>query len=154
MQIKTEQDMLEFCKFFESIKEPKEIQIYDSCSQEYVSQIEKIQDDLIAEGVIPAKPLSHLQQGILVLYKTAGDRGIQIKETPLLFPNPKIIERSDLKNYFGAMTGTLVNCYDLNSKTFLFHMRGRDIVLLTDFRQLQLGWEYLESIQQQQQKEN
>ena len=74
---------------------------------------------------MPEKPISHLQQGISKL--DYNDAGVVIYETPFLFPNPKVSDRLELKDYFGPITGVLVNCYDPNTKNLLFHIRGKDV---------------------------
>lgn len=117
MEIKTEQDMIEFCKgvgkSFDinviSRLSPDEEQTWDA------KNIEMISNGKIGKG-------SHLQQGIL---ETEFFSGSTIVETPYLYPSPKLLaENPELT---GPSTGVLVNCYDPTTKRFLYHMRGVDI---------------------------
>lgn len=124
MKIKTLEEMNSFCEI-QSNKSPFKIELRDIYSGQDIKEIENIQDELIKEGIIPKKPISHLQQGIIFAINL--EEGLFLEEIPLLFPNPNILNRPELKNYFGAMTGVLVNCYDPKNKTLLLQMRGKNI---------------------------
>lgn len=122
MNIKTEQDMKDFCK---QVNGPFRIEISTYCFEKENlwngTNKKMIELGKIGKG-------SHLQQGIQDINFSKGfskDALIDILEKPFLYPSGKILnENMDLT---GAITGSLSNCYDPLTKNFLFHMRGVDI---------------------------
>jgi hypothetical protein len=120
MQITTEQDMLNLCKevtgpFFITIMKETNV----PCE---LTMVQK-NKEMISKGKIGQG--SHLQQGIGSFEFSPEESHLYFRETPYLYPSGKILaENPELT---GPMTGVLVNCYDPETKRFLFHMRGTNI---------------------------
>ncbi|MBU3940425.1 MAG: hypothetical protein KKH88_00655 [Nanoarchaeota archaeon] len=126
MEIKTEQDMNNFCEVVTKRAEgvPFEVNSYSSLTLNQELDWDRVNGGMIAKEAIGAN--SHLQKGIKGISWTKEHIGkVSIDETPLIFPSKTILEgRRDL---IGPMTGVLVNCYDPLTKNVLFQMRGSSI---------------------------
>lgn len=136
MEIKTEQDMNDFCNRSET-QGIALLRLKDLLSTCNVKAWEKKNADMIGNGKIG--PNSHLQQGILWISHDLINREhyISIVESPFLYPSGKIlVEHPDLT---GPITGVLVNCYDPDSRNFLFHMRGTNIAAPFGFQAAAAG---------------
>ena len=120
MEIKTEQDMIEFCK---QAKGPFSISI-DSPLNNFEERVwQDKNDEMIKLGKIGKS--SHLQQGILKINYWRSVYLTEFTEAPLLYPSQKIlIENPKLT---GPLTGNLSNCFDPETDRFLFHMRRQNI---------------------------
>jgi len=120
VKIQTEQDMDDFCEIAKG-QGPFGIRTIAVPCNELAclrKNREMIQEGKIGEG-------SHLQQGIYELNYRFPDNQVNILETPRLYPSAKVL--AEHPKLTGSITGVLVNCYDPESKRFLFHMRGKDI---------------------------
>jgi len=119
MKIETEEDMGEFCigvkgPFSIAVKSPEDP--LERIRWEKQNAEQKLENRLSLS--------SHLQQGIADI--NHGNGVVIVTETPLLYPSSKFFEYG-LGHLTGATTGVLLNAYDPDNKTFLFHLRGRDI---------------------------
>lgn len=143
MEIKTQQDMAEFCeevmknKILNNNLFLKVFNKEDFTTQQ-VQEIEELNKEAINKGLIGKG--SHLQQGIREIRVSNIESKIVIVETPYLYPSAKLLEQHP--ELTGAMTGNLSNCYDHSTKNFLFHMRGKDISAPFGFQAAAAGMGY------------
>jgi hypothetical protein len=122
MIIGTEQDMKDFCEGLKISNPTIELTLSDNCKHKQVSAMLRENERLMKEGKLSQG--SHLQQGIMDLFHDSFG-AVEIYETPLLYPSKAVLDK--YPELTGTMTGNLSNCYDPESKLFLFHMRGSDI---------------------------
>ncbi len=118
MEIRTEQDMIEFCNITNPYA-PFDIHLMVHPSSN-LKEMKKINQEMIRQKVIGEG--SHLQQGIDGVSYISR---VLLCEIPYIYPSGRLLaEHPELT---GPMTGTLSNCYDPQSQRFLFHMRGTNI---------------------------
>jgi len=121
-EIKTEIEMKGFCSQANKFANPfLEIEVFDKLTSHQSNEAKEINEELIQEGRIGKG--SHLQQGVKRIEAYKG--GLKIEESPLIYPSQDILDKHP--HFTGPMTGNLSNCYDPQTKRFLFHMRGKDI---------------------------
>ncbi|MDO8528365.1 MAG: hypothetical protein Q7S06_00545 [Nanoarchaeota archaeon] len=119
MKIQTEQDMLEFCG---TVKDNFSITICPNMPPLSTQLWYEINKEMISTGAVGKG--SHLQQGIFEIDRaTTGN--VVLYEVPKLYPSAKVL--AEYPDFVGPITGVLVNCYDPKTKSFLFHMRGKDV---------------------------
>jgi len=119
MKIENEQDMDELCS---SINSPVDIKVKCNLSNREIGTWIKRYSEMISEGYL--KP-NEMPQGIIEMNYNLNANRLDVFETPCVFPSPDVLKNNP--EHTRPMTGVLVNAFDPEAKTFLYHLRGGEV---------------------------